>query len=63
MDGKEVPRLRKLLKQYKDEYPEDNQDMQKGYALIADCLEFPNDAAIHARSGAPYDYRRDVLRF
>jgi hypothetical protein len=21
------------------------------------------DAAIHARDGAPYDYRRDVLRF
>jgi hypothetical protein len=43
MDGKEAPRLRALLKQYRDEYPEDPQDMQKGYTLIADCLEHPSE--------------------
>jgi hypothetical protein len=43
VDGKEAPRLRELLKQYRDEYPDDPQDMQKGYALIADCLEHPSE--------------------
>ncbi len=48
MDGKEVPRLRQLLKNYRDEYPEDPNQMQAGYALIADCLEHPGDATIRA---------------
>ena len=42
MDGNEAPRLRGLLKQYTDEYPDDPHDMQKGYALIADCIEHPS---------------------
>lgn len=44
MDGKEPQRLRGLLDQYRDEYPEDPHDMQKGYALVADCLERPSEA-------------------
>jgi hypothetical protein len=43
MDGNEAPRLRGLLAQYRDEYPDDPHDMQKGYALIADCIEHPSD--------------------
>jgi hypothetical protein len=43
MDGNEAPRLRGLLKQYTDEYPDDPHDMQKGYALIADCIEHPSE--------------------
>ena len=43
MDGREVPRLRALLREYRDEYPEDPHTMQEGYALIADCLEHPSD--------------------
>ena len=55
MDGKEAPRLRGLLAQYREEYPEDPHEMQKGYALIADCLEHPSD---ETRAAAPALLRR-----
>ena len=35
--------VRRLLEQYRREYPEDNFDLQGGYALIADCLEHRTD--------------------
>jgi hypothetical protein len=41
MDVKDVAGLRKLLQQYRDEYPEDSHVMQDGYELIANCLERP----------------------
>ena len=41
MDVKDVAGLRKLLQQYREEYPEDSHVMQDGYALIANCLERP----------------------
>jgi hypothetical protein len=41
MDVKDVPGLRRLLKQYRDEYPEDAHVLQDGYELIANCLEHP----------------------
>ena len=41
MDVLDVAGLRRLLKQYRDEYPEDAHVLQDGYALIADCLERP----------------------
>jgi hypothetical protein len=50
MDGKEVPRLRRLLEQYRDDFPDDPHDMQRGYQLIADCQEFANDPAIRQRA-------------
>jgi hypothetical protein len=43
VDGREAPRLRRFLQQYRAEFPEDPHDMQAGYALIADCLENPGD--------------------
>jgi len=30
-----------LLAQYRDEYPEDAHVLQRGYELIADCMERP----------------------
>jgi len=33
--------LRKLLDRYRVAYPEDGQDLQAGYAAIADCLDRP----------------------
>ena len=57
MDGKEVPRLRGLLAQYREEYPEDPHDMQKGYALIADCLEHPSD---ETRAAAQRYYDEEI---
>ena len=41
MDVKDVAGLRKLLQQYREEYPEDSHVMQDGYELIANCLERP----------------------
>jgi len=41
MDVKDVAGLRKLLQQYREEYPEDSHVMQDGYALIVNCLERP----------------------
>jgi hypothetical protein len=39
MDMKDAPGLRRLLQQYRDEYPEDAHVLQQGYAIIASCLE------------------------
>ena len=41
MDVKDVAGLRRLLQQYRDEYPEDAHVLQLGYELIANCLERP----------------------
>jgi hypothetical protein len=41
MDVKDVAGLRRLLKQYREEYPEDGNVLQDGYQLIANCLERP----------------------
>ena len=37
--------IRRLLKQYRDEYPEDEQLLQAGYERVADCLEHPGEAS------------------
>jgi hypothetical protein len=39
MDVKDAAGLRRLLAQYRDEYPEDAHVLQDGYELIASCLE------------------------
>ena len=41
MDVKDVPAMRRFLEQYRREYPEDNEMLQEGYAVIADCFEHP----------------------
>ena len=41
MDLADIAGLRGLLRQYREEYPEDAHVLQDGYALIADCLERP----------------------
>ena len=39
MEARDVPAMRRLLEKYRHEYPEDDQQMQDGYAVIADCFE------------------------
>jgi hypothetical protein len=39
MEVKDAPGMRRLLQQYRDEYPEDANVLQDGYALIASCFE------------------------
>lgn len=41
MEVKDVPGMRRLLEQYRREYPEDDNEAQDGYAAIADCFEHP----------------------
>jgi hypothetical protein len=60
MDVKDAPGIRRLLEQYRREYPEDEWELQGGYAAIADCLEHPGDAVratakawIEAHNGSP----------
>jgi hypothetical protein len=45
MDTRDVAGMRRLLEQYRREYPEDDNQLQDGYALIADCLEHPGAPA------------------
>ncbi len=39
MDNQRVPELRRLLQQYREEYPEDVHVLQDGYELIAGCQD------------------------
>ena len=41
MDVKDVAGMRKLLKEYREKYPENGPGLQSGYELIANCLEHP----------------------
>jgi hypothetical protein len=45
MDVQDVAGMRRLLEQYRREYPEDDNQLQDGYALIADCLDHPGAPA------------------
>jgi hypothetical protein len=45
LDVRDVPKLRALLKAYRDEFPEDDNRLQGGYQAIADCLEQPGPAS------------------
>lgn len=41
MEVKDAKGMRRLLEQYRREYPEDDQELQDGYAVIADCIDRP----------------------
>jgi hypothetical protein len=67
MEVKDTAGMRRLLEQYRREYPEDDNQLQDGYAVIADCLDHRDDATraaaerwldLHNGSGA----KRFVLR-
>jgi len=50
MDVNDAAGLRRLLEQYREEYPEDEHGLQEGYAVIADCIDRPGEASTdHAR--------------
>jgi hypothetical protein len=42
MEMNDTARMRRLLEQYRREYPEDEQESQEGYAIIADCIDHPS---------------------
>jgi hypothetical protein len=62
MDVKDGPGVRRLADQYRREYPEDPNQLQQGYDIIADCLEHPGPEASPAGQRY-YDVERgSILR-
>ena len=68
IDGKDAAEIRRLLEQYRREYPEDDQEVQDGYALIADCMDHAGASAraaaerwLDAHNGSTA--KRYVLRY
>jgi hypothetical protein len=62
MDVRDVAGMRKLLKQYRDEYPEDANDVQEGYEVVADCFEHPGAEARAAAVRFGEEHRGSTLR-
>lgn len=58
MDVKDVAGMRRLLAEYRNEYPEDAHFLQEGYAIIADCLERPGDASVRSVAQRYWKERR-----
>jgi hypothetical protein len=58
MEVKDAAGLRRLLKQYRDEYPEDAHVLQDGYQLVANCLDQPGRET-HAVAQRYYDEQLD----
>jgi hypothetical protein len=58
MDVKDAAGMRRLLAQYRDEFPEDGHVLQDGYELIADCLEHPAEE-LRERAQRYYDEELD----
>jgi hypothetical protein len=62
MDLGDGPKLRIILNRYRDEYPEDPNQLQEGYRIVADCLEHPGPAT-RAAGQRYYDRERgSILR-
>lgn len=62
MDVKDPAGMRRLLKQYRDKYPEDTQRLQDPYQLVIDCLEHPGDATRRAAQRFWDQERGSILR-
>jgi hypothetical protein len=62
MDVKDAAGMRRLLAEYRDQYPEDAHYLQEGYGLIADCIEHPSDATRSAAERYYQDHRASLLR-
>jgi hypothetical protein len=63
MDREDVPRLRRLNAEYREEYPEEEaQLVQEGYDIIADCIEHKAPRAEEAGRRFWQDHRASNLR-
>jgi hypothetical protein len=47
-DAKDVAAMKELLTQYRREFPDDQWQLQDGYAVIIDCLEHPGPGSRNA---------------
>jgi hypothetical protein len=62
MDMGDVGELRRLLEQYRAQYPEDEHELQQPYALIADCQEHLTDQARERARRYWNEHRSSTLR-
>jgi hypothetical protein len=62
MDVDDAPGLRHLLAQYRQEYPEDDQELSDGYAAIADCIESPGEESQARAERWAEEHRGSTLR-
>lgn len=62
MDVEDAEGLRRLLAEYRQEYPEDDQELSDGYAVIADCLDAPGAEARAAAERWAEEHRGSTLR-
>jgi hypothetical protein len=62
MDKRDVPKMRKLLEEFRARHKEDPLKLQEGYEIIADCLEFPGDASRRVAQHHWDTYRGSTLR-
>jgi hypothetical protein len=62
MDQGDFAALRRMNAQYREDYPEDDHDLQEGYDLIADCLEERTPQAIEAARRFWHTHKASMLR-
>jgi hypothetical protein len=41
LEARDVVEIRRLVREHRESYPDQNQDMADGYEILADCLEHP----------------------
>ncbi len=62
MDVGDVAAMRRFLDEYRAEYPEDDNELQDGYAVVADCFERPGEASRAAARSWADAHRGSTLR-
>lgn len=62
MDLKDPGELRRVLAMYRSSHPEDAHALQRGYEVIADCLEYPSAQARSAGERYMEEERASTLR-
>lgn len=62
MDRRDTAGMRQMLKEYKDEYPEDSHLLQGGFAVIADCIDHPGEASTAAARAYYSANKASILR-
>jgi hypothetical protein len=62
MDLNDGARLRQILNQYREEFPDDPNQLQEGYQIIANCLEHPGPDSTNVGHRYYDEERGSILR-
>jgi hypothetical protein len=62
MDRRDTMTMRRLLEEYEDDYPEDAQLLQRGFNVIADCIDHPGPASTAAAQAYFSANKASILR-